>query len=92
MVDRKDTTAPRKLCITTPARMRLCVGILRPSRAKASTNHKVSTPVTKATNGSVQTPISAYCRPKKINTAAPTDAPDDTPRVNGSASGLRSTP
>ena len=81
MVDRKETTAPRKLCITTPARIRLCVGILRPSRARASTNHNVSTPVRNATSGKVQIPISAYCNPKKIRKAAPTDAPDDTPSV-----------
>ena len=92
IVDRKETTAPRKLCITTPARMRLCVGIFRPSRASAITNHNVTTPVKKATSGNVQIPISAYCKPKKIRKAAPTEAPEETPNVNGSASGLRSTP
>ncbi|MNS09667.1 hypothetical protein D3C72_411600 [compost metagenome] len=92
MAVRKATTAPRNVCIITPDRIRLSVGIFPPSLARARTTHNVITPVTKAIIGSVKIPIKENCQPKKISTAAPTEDPEDTPSVKGSASGLRRTP
>ncbi|MNW59158.1 hypothetical protein D3C74_370600 [compost metagenome] len=92
MAVKKETIAPKKDCITTPERIRLSIGIFPFSLASHMTIHSVAAPVKNATNGRVNTPATENCHPKKISTAAPTAEPDDTPSVNGSANGLRSTP
>src|SRR5699024_3923129 len=40
----------------------------------------------------VHKPNSVVCRPNKIIKAAPTAAPEETPKIYGSANGFRSTP
>ena len=88
-----DRTEPRNEPKMIPVRMIVSIFIERStSLAKPMTrNIVIAAPVILKT-GNVYVPKIGIDKPKKSVTTAPTEAPDDTPSVYGSASGFFSNP
>src|SRR5699024_5772987 len=87
-----ETKEPRNAETTTHERMIDSKCYFPWTLASRKTTNRLDSAVIKATKGIVQVPNKAVCNPNNITTAAPTAAPEDTPKIYGSAKGFRKTP
>src|SRR5699024_2627878 len=89
----RDISAPKKELKITPVKIIVSTRMARSMRL--ANNRTIKIVINEATilkSGSVNEPITGREIPKKIVITAPTDAPEDTPNVNGSANGFRNKP
>ncbi len=83
--------AERKAPIATPDKSSPVVPLCPPTRATQRTQSAASSPPTNANRLTVPIPQMAVWAQKMVAIAAPSAAPEDTPRMCGSARGLEKT-